>query len=158
MKEYSMKKRFITIVISMAIVVLAFFVLSKMNPKKIASGEEGFMYAQGFHQNEGECYVDGSRVQEPSVIKIPDSAKVMKLGDDTAKVCTIMGIAPEAFKDEAKLEEVVIPITVKEIGKDAFLNCNNITKVTFLGTKEEWGKVDIEEGNESLTTVDVACK
>ena len=157
MKEYSMKKRVITIVISMAIVVLASLVLSKMNPKMTASGEDGFRYAQGFHQNE-ECYVDGSRVQKPSVIKIPDSAKVIKLGDDTAKVCTIMGIAPEAFKDETQLEEVSIPATVKKIGKDAFLNCDNITKVTFLGTKEEWEKVDIAEGNESLTTVDVECK
>ena len=157
MKEYSMKKRVITIVISMAIVVLASLVLSKMNPKMTASGEDGFRYAQGFHRNE-ECYVDGSRVQKPSVIKIPDSAKVIKLGDDSAKVCTIMGIAPEAFKDETQLEEVTIPATVKEIGKDAFLNCDNITKVTFLGTKEEWEKVDIAEGNESLTTVDVECK
>lgn len=129
-----------------------------MNPKMTASGENAFMYAQGFHQDEGECYVDGSRVQEPKIIKIPDSAKVKKLGDDTAKVCTIMGIAPEAFKDEAKLEEVVIPVSIKEIGKDAFLNCNNIAKVTFLGTKDEWEKVDIEEGNESLTKVNVEFK
>lgn len=158
MKEYSMKKRIITIVISMAIVVLASLVLSKVNPKKSASGEGAFSYAQDFYQNEKECYVDGCLVKEASVIKIPDSAKVKKLGDNTAKVYTIMGIAPEAFKDETQLEEVTIPATVKKIRKDAFLNCDNIKKVTFLGTKEEWEKVDIEEGNESLTAVDVECK
>lgn len=153
-----MKKKLITIIFSFALVAVILLVLSRLNPKKTASGEEGFTYAQGLYQDEKECYVDGSRVQKPSVIKIPDSAKVMKLGDDTAKVCTIMGIAPEAFKDETQLEEVTIPATVEEIGKDAFLNCDNITKVTFLGTKEEWEKVDIEEGNEDLTAVDVECK
>lgn len=153
-----MKKRLIIVFFCIVIVIIAPSVLSKLDIKRTASGEDAFRYAQSFYQHEGECYVDGSSVQEPSVIKIPDSAKVMKLGEDTAKVCTIMGIAPEAFKDEAKLEEVVIPVSVKEIGKDAFLNCNNITKVTFLGTKEEWKKVDIEEGNESLTKVNVEFK
>ena len=155
-----MKKRLIIVFFCMAIVIVASLMLPKLNLniKRTASGEDGFSYAQGFYQSEGECYVDGSRVQEPSVIKIPESAKVIKLGEDTAKVRTIMGIAPEAFKDEAKLEEVVIPVTVKEIGKDAFLNCDNITKVTFLGTKEEWEKVDIEKGNESLTKVNVDFK
>lgn len=158
MKKNSGKNKLLTIFLSMMFVAALFFVLSKMNLKKVASDENDFIYAQGFHQTTQECYVDGCRIQEPDAIKIPSSAKVTKLGEDTAKVYTIIGITSEAFKDEKNLEEVTIPETVTEICEDAFSGCDKIKKVTFLGTKEEWSKVNIAEGNESLTSVDVEFK
>lgn len=158
MKNNSGKKKLLTIFFGIAIVAVLFFVLSRLNSKKTASDENDFMYAQEFSQTEQECYVGGLRMREPVAIKIPDSARVTKLGEDTAKVYTIIGIAPKAFKDEKQLEEVTIPATVTKIGEDAFSGCDKIRKVTFLGTKEEWNKVDIADGNESLTSVDVECK
>lgn len=158
MKNYNGKKKLVTVILCFVLVAVVFFVLSRLNLKKTASGQNDFTYAQEFYQDAQECYVNGSRVQEPSVIKIPDSAKVTKLGEDTAKKYTIMGIAPEAFKDEKQLEEVTIPATITKIGEDAFSGCDKIKKVTFLGTEEEWSKVDIADGNESLTSVDVKCK
>ena len=42
-------------------------------------------------------------------------------------------IGGRAFKDCINLSSVIFPKSVKNIGEDAFLNCSNLRKATFLG-------------------------
>lgn len=50
-------------------------------------------------------------------------------------------ISADAFKNYTPLNSVVLPDTLKNIGKYAFNLCSNITSITFLGTTEQWKAV-----------------
>ena len=49
-------------------------------------------------------------------------------------------ICESAFK-YSTLTSVVIPSGVTDIGNDAFANCNNLMKVNFLGTIDQWAQI-----------------
>ena len=44
--------------------------------------------------------------------------------------CQVTSIAPKAFKGDTKIKTVVIPATVRKIGKEAFAKCKNLKKIT----------------------------
>lgn len=51
-----------------------------------------------------------------------------------------------AFCDCTQLEEISIPDTVKRIGEFAITGCPNLKRITYEGTKEQWEKIDKDEG------------
>ena len=44
--------------------------------------------------------------------------------------CQVTSIAPKAFKGDTKIKTVVLPSTVRKIGKEAFAKCKNLKKIT----------------------------
>ena len=48
--------------------------------------------------------------------------------------CQVTSIAPKAFKGDTKIKTVVIPSTVRKIGKEAFAKCKNLKKITIKTT------------------------
>ena len=50
-----------------------------------------------------------------------------------------------------KLTEITIPASVTSIGLNAFNNCSGLTKVNYLGTTDEWAKIDFESFNSNPT-------
>ena len=44
--------------------------------------------------------------------------------------CQVTSIATKAFKGDPKIKAVVIPATVRKIGKEAFAKCKNLKKIT----------------------------
>ncbi|MFR6655006.1 MAG: cohesin domain-containing protein [Anaerobutyricum hallii] len=44
--------------------------------------------------------------------------------------CQVTSIAAKAFKGDTKIKTVVIPSTVRKIGKEAFAKCKNLKKIT----------------------------
>ena len=50
-----------------------------------------------------------------------------------------------------KLTEITIPASVTSIGLNAFYNCSGLTKVNYLGTTDEWAKIDFESINSNPT-------
>ena len=44
--------------------------------------------------------------------------------------CRVTSIAAKAFKGDTKIKTVVIPSTVRKIGKEAFAKCKNLKKIT----------------------------
>ena len=59
-------------------------------------------------------------------------------------------IAECAFAGYFYLTTVTIPASVTKIGKDAFVNCKNMIFVHYRGTKKQWKKIKIEDGNTVL--------
>ena len=59
-------------------------------------------------------------------------ASSVKIQGDTYKVTSIKA---NAFKKNTKLKKVTIPSSVKTIGKNAWKNCKNLKKITFLAKK-----------------------
>ncbi len=54
------------------------------------------------------------------------------------------------FRDCSKLSTVIIDMPLAKIDSSAFYKCINIKVVKYSGTREEWEKIDIQGGNESL--------
>ncbi len=55
---------------------------------------------------------------------------------------TVTKLSNNAFDCCSNLEEVVIPASVTRIGGYVLANCKNLKKITYLGTKEQWDKID----------------
>ena len=62
----------------------------------------------------------------------------------------VIAISAGAFRNATVIEKITIPATVKSIGKDVFSGCTGIKNVVFAGTKTQWSKVNIAEGNDAL--------
>ena len=155
-KRVNPVKKLVTIIISFALVAGILFVLSLFKGPLKASSSENFTFAQNFNEIRDVCYVDGLRAAgKYQIIDIPEKEELLALGSDATAEYTIIGITDEAFQGEAQIEEVIIPVTVTYIGENAFDGCSGITKVTYKGTKEEWEKIDIQNGNDCLTNVTV---
>lgn len=54
------------------------------------------------------------------------------------------------FPECRALSRVVIPASVRAIGKCAFADCEYLTEVVYYGSREDFSKIKIEEGNEPL--------
>ena len=63
-----------------------------------------------------------------------------------------------AFRNCEKLETVTIPVSVKTIGGEAFANCSKLKDVYYGGTKTEWGKISIGNGNDCLLNANIHYK
>ena len=61
------------------------------------------------------------------------------------------------FQECRALETVVIPKSVTGIHDEAFLNCSALKTVVYSGTKAEWDKIEIGDGNEALTKAALRC-
>ena len=80
----------------------------------------------------GRGAFSGTKITE---IKIPDG--IEEIGDETFCSCN-------------RLEKIYIPRSVKNINSIAFSYCKNLTDVYYGGSKEDWEKINIEEGNDPL--------
>ena len=48
---------------------------------------------------------------------------------------------------------IYLPGSVKEIGKNAFSGCRNLTSVNFAGSAGKWNKIAFADGNGALSGV-----
>jgi hypothetical protein len=46
-----------------------------------------------------------------------------------------------AFEDCINVQEIILPPSIKHIGRGAFYNMDSLKKITYLGTVDEWVKV-----------------
>ena len=81
---------------------------------------------------DGESFVDGYLKDEASVV-IPEG---------------INSINCDTFKNKTSLSVIYIPSSLKEIRKDAFYGCKNLSEVIYRGDSRAFYKIDIGEGNE----------
>lgn len=49
-------------------------------------------------------------------------------------------------------DDVVLPESIVHIGSSAFYICDNLKKIIFLGTMEQWNNISISSGNNILTS------
>ncbi len=99
-------------------------------PSRIAAGTAG--KADGVKYKVIKAGVSGSaEVEYVGLVKaskasvtIPSSVKIKGFK------CKVTSIAAGAFKNNKKVKNVTIPSSVKKIGKQAFYNCKNLTRIT----------------------------
>lgn len=149
-------KKLLTIIASFAICAVIIFVCSLFKGPQKASSSDHFSFSQDFNEIRDVCYVDGLKgTGKYQILDIPEKERLLGSGSENPKEYSVIGIYDKAFQNESQIEEVTIPATVVYIGENAFDGCNGITKVIFKGTKEEWEKIDIKDGNDCLTNVTV---
>lgn len=73
----------------------------------------------------------------------------VELGNSLEKIST------EAFIRCIALEEISIPVTVTEIGCDAFKECHSLKTIRYGGSEEDWNNIIIDEGNETLAQAQI---
>ena len=59
-------------------------------------------------------------------------------------------IGQGAFSDCANLTSITMPTSMDYIGSYAFRNCSSLTDIYFTGTREQWNKITLQDGNEQL--------
>ena len=68
---------------------------------------------------------------------------------------SVTNIEEYAFEYCSKLTSITIPTSVANIGNYAFYNCSNLKNVYYTGTKTEWKKISIGDGNTYLTSATI---
>jgi hypothetical protein len=81
---------------------------------------------------ENEAIITGVKSGYDTTIAVPARARLTDNGvynPDSKKEYTIVGIGDGAFKDEADVEYVYIPASVKSIGNEAFMGCTSLRQI-----------------------------
>lgn len=91
-------------------------------------------------------------------VVIPDS--VISIGDDAFEYCydleyVLIGDSVEVIGDGAfcgceSLTNVIVPVSIKKIGKSAFLINDACFDIYYMGTENDWNKIDIHKNNVNL--------
>lgn len=105
----------------------AFYGLSSL--ESITVSEQNSVYS-----GKGNCLVEkatGTLLLGSAQSVIPEDVK--KIGDN-------------AFLNNEAIREIVLPKDVTRIGTAAFNGCKGLTSLTFLGTQEEWERVEKGDG------------
>ena len=105
----------------------AFYELSSL--ESITVSEQNSVYS-----GKGNCLVEkatGTLLLGSAQSVIPDDVK--KIGDN-------------AFLNNEAIREIALPKGVTRIGTAAFNGCKGLTSLTFLGTQEEWERVEKGDG------------
>ena len=66
---------------------------------------------------------------------------------------TVSYIGESAFKGCKMLKKIILPKKIYNIYTNTFLGCSSLSEIHYLGTIDEWKKIDIEEGNYYLDDV-----
>ncbi len=77
---------------------------------------------------------------------------------DTKKIVIDNGInyiGNNSFRFFLNATDVIIPLSVTEIGKQSFKTCNSITDVYYAGTEEQWKKIVVGTDNEALLNANI---
>ena len=67
----------------------------------------------------------------------------------------IKKIENNAYKDNCKLESITIPNSVTEIGENAFSGCENLKEINYEGTRADFAKITIADGNENIRGTEI---
>lgn len=88
--------------------------------------------------------------------------KIKSIGENAFAYCsflesvtlpdTLETVGENAFMWCDNLQTVIIGENTAIIGKNAFSKCYNLHNVYYMGTKEEFDKIEIEDGNDRITS------
>lgn len=90
--------------------------------------------------NNAKLHISSSTIK--TALKVPTSVSVIK---------------KNAFVNLTTLKTITISKSITKIEENAFLGCTNITKIKYLGSKNDYDNIIIDDGNDSLLNSEVIC-
>ncbi len=168
-KKSRLDKKFFILI---GLFILMFFVLRNWYYHKLAEvstfrmDDEFNMNAEGTGPKEQngavEMVVKGLEDSEEkelfkNVIIPTESVGIFGASSEKTKF-RYVEITNGAFENNAHMEYIFIPKTMEKIGLNAFRSCKKLKKVSYEGTKEEWNKIKILEGNDELINAEIKYK
>lgn len=107
-----------------------------------------------------------SRCSSLTKVTLPQTLTEIKSNAFSGCVGLLEAVIPEkvtvisenAFSECRALSSVTFTKKLSEIQKDAFAGCGAINVVAYSGTKSDWEKVRIADGNEALANALLNCK
>lgn len=104
------------------------------------SNKKGMVFWNSFLENDiGYQFVNNDVVSVVKVLGSPDSVAIPMIITHLDDVYMVKGIGNEAFA-ESDLSIIEMPITITDIGENAFANCAWLTTVKFSNTVKNIGK------------------
>ena len=98
-------------------------------------------------QKKSEVKVEQKKpAPQPEVVKTLDIKERAYAKNVNIKKLTIKdgvkSLGASAFANCLKLENVTLPVSVERIDYNCFFNCQSLRQINYLGTKEEWSKIE----------------
>lgn len=112
--------------------------------------------------NNDNAFIAGYQKNITEELTIPDKVEY------EGKQYTIVGIDDDTFSKDIKIRKVVMPSTVRSIGKDVLKSCSNLEEVYvskntidikngFVSFCDKLKSIDIEDGNSKYMDIDGVC-
>lgn len=135
----------------------AFYYYEKLKevslPDTIEKVEWNAFALTGIHNNKKDSHWDNSVLYIGSCL--------VTIAEGYPAVCTVKEgttvIGEWAFMHGARLKEITIPVSVTNINDTAFQDCEALKTVHFKGTKAQWDKMKIGDGNDYLKNAEIIC-
>ncbi len=108
---------------------------------QVAEGNNQFLSEDGVLFNKDKTQLIAFPAQKTGTYRVPDG---------------VTRILDSAFTD-SRLSEVVLPTSLTYIGYTGFAGCENLTDVWYMGNREAWNEVLVDECNFSLDTATIHC-
>jgi hypothetical protein len=139
----------------------------------VSIGKDAF-YNTVYYRNENN-WKDGVLFIDHHLIKADDTlsgfyivpSEIRSIADCAFEGCrwmtriklseTVVAIGNSAFSSCGGMTKVTLPASISSIGDAAFYGCYAIRDVHYEGTEEQWAKIAIGTGNESLVGATVSC-
>ncbi len=67
----------------------------------------------------------------------------------------ITEIGDYAFRFCTSLESITLPATLESIGCGAFSSCDNLDNIYYMGSGEQWAKIDIADDNSNISQAEI---
>lgn len=88
-----------------------------------------------------------------NIIRVDSSSDSIYIPSEINGV-TVTGIGEDVFAYNDTVTSIIMPQSITSIENNAFNYCDNLTKIYYLGTEEQWGNISIGTGNDILTTAE----
>lgn len=83
------------------------------------------------------------------IVGLVDTSAVSVTIPETIDEKTVVSLSKEVFAN-ASLFDIILPDTLIAIKENGFLNCDNLSKVFYYGSQEDYEHIIVENGNEIL--------
>ena len=149
--------RFLSIVLSVNIIVLSFFMMD-VNADTVKSGnlskDENKDSVIWTLNDNGDLTISGSGEMKDFFTYFSFDGMYNNINNVTIEE-GIVNIGSYVFSMCEKMSSISIPLSIKSIGDNAFADATSLKNIYYEGTEQEWKDIVIKSGNDVLSSAKI---